>query len=345
MKTNSKITIIAEAGVNHNGDLNTAYKLVDAAAEAGADYVKFQSFVAEKLVSKKALKAKYQTENIGNDDVHQFQMLKKVEMDEAFHKEIMAYCKEKNIGFLSSPFDEDSIEFLYDLGLRLFKVPSGEITNLPYLQKLGKLKCAIILSTGMATMQEIEKALDVFKSAGLELKDITVLHCTTDYPTDFMDVNLEAMPAIGRELGVKVGYSDHTTGIEVPIAAAAKGAGVIEKHITLNKEMKGPDHKASLEPVEFKQMVEAVRNIEQAIGDGVKKPTESEIKNKSVVRKSIHINRDLEPGAKITKNDLIMLRPGDGISPMEYESIIGMKTAKALEKGHKLNQSDLRYSK
>lgn len=341
METDSKITIIAEAGVNHNGELEIARKLVDVAASAGADYVKFQSFVAEKLVSKSAQKAQYQVKNIGGDDLQQFQMLKEMEIDEAFHEEIINYCEEQNIGFLSSPFDEYSMEMLFKLGLRVFKVPSGEITNLPYLQKLGGMMCPIILSTGMATMDEIKRALSILESEGLKRENITVLHCTTDYPADFSDVNLSAMPEIKRELGVRVGYSDHTIGIEVPVAAAAMGGRVIEKHITLNKEMEGPDHRASLEPTEFKRMVEAVRNIELALGDGVKKPSKSEIKNRSLVRKSIHISRDIKPGEKITSNDLIMLRPGDGISPMEYNSVIGRKTTKALQKGHKLKPSDL----
>jgi len=343
MNKNSKITIIAEAGVNHNGRIVLAKKLIDAAKGGGADFVKFQTFSAEKLVSKQARKAQYQTDNMSDEEMHQFKMLKEMEINEAFHKELITYCNQRNIGFLSSPFDEQSIEMLYNLGLRIFKVPSGEITNLPYLKKLGSLNCSIILSTGMATMREIKAAFKILKEAGTGSEQITVLHCNTDYPTDFPDVNLKAMRTIEEELGVNVGYSDHTRGIEIPVAATAMGATVIEKHITIDINMRGPDHRASMEPDEFKKMVQAVRNVEKALGDGVKKPSESELKNKTVVRKSIHIARDLKEAQKITAEDLIMLRPGDGISPMNIEQVIGMETNKPLNKGHKLKESDLKF--
>lgn len=341
MTSNKKITIIAEAGVNHNGQMALARKLVEVAADAGADLVKFQAFKADKLVSKDARKAGYQIKNMNDGDDRQFEMLKKLEIDRKFHEDLMEFANELGIGFLSSPFDVDGIDMLYDLGLRTFKVPSGEITNLPYLQKLAGLDCKVILSTGMATLAEIKEALEILESQNLSREKITVLHCNTDYPTRFEDVNLLAMNTIRSQLGVSVGYSDHTPGIEVPIAATALGADIIEKHFTLDRNMAGPDHKASLEPEELKKMIQSVRNIEKALGNGIKIPSESELKNKNIVRKSIHLAHSLRRGQMIKEEDLIMLRPGDGISPMETEKVIGKQILTDLPKSHKLKFSDL----
>jgi len=343
MKSNNKITIIAEAGVNHNGKMDLAHQLIDIAAEAGADFVKFQAFNADRLVSKEARKAGYQIKNMDGGEDRQYEMLKNLEIDKAFHQELKDYSEKAGIGFLSSPFDVEGIEMLYDLGLRIFKVPSGEITNLPYLKKLASLDCQVILSTGMANLKEIHEALNILESQELSRDKITVLHCNTDYPTRFEDVNLKAMNTIEEKMDVKVGYSDHTLGIEIPIAAAALGASVIEKHYTLDRTMDGPDHKASLEPEELKKMIESIRNIKKALGTGIKEPSESELKNKDIVRKSIHISRDLDAGHCITEDDLIMLRPGDGISPMEFEKVVGQDLSKRLAKGHKLNYSDIKF--
>lgn len=338
---NQKVLIIAEAGVNHNGDINIAKRLVDVAKEAGADYVKFQTFKAEKLVSKSALKADYQLKNTCDGVQTQFEMLRNLELSEDDHFELIEYCKSKNIEFLSTAFDEDSLEFLNNLGLPLFKVPSGEITNLPYLQKIGTFGKPVILSTGMSDLREIEDALEVLTSAGLSKNDIIVLHCNTEYPTPMEDVNLNAMDTIGRQCGVKVGYSDHTSGIEVAIAAVAKGAVCIEKHFTLDKNSDGPDHAASLEPDELKNMVSAIRNIEKALGDGVKRASESEKKNIKVARKSLFAARDLSVNHEITKYDLIAMRPGDGISPMELPNILGKKLHLNMVKHEKLKQKHL----
>lgn len=316
----NKVFIIAEAGVNHNGSIELAKKLIDKASEAGADAVKFQSFKAEKLVTKNAKKAEYQEETTG-DEENQFEMIKKLELDYEKHRELIKYCDEKNIIFLSSPFDLESIDLLSNLGLEIFKIPSGEITNLPYLRKVGSLNKKVILSTGMSTLGDIENALKILRSNGTN--DITVLHCNTEYPTPIIDVNLNAMNTIRDAFKVKVGYSDHTLGIEVPIAAVALGAIVIEKHFTLDKAMEGPDHRASLEPDELKEMVRCIRNIEQALGDGVKKLTESESKNINIARKSIVASRDIIKGDVFTEENLAIKRPGDGISPMRWDEIIG----------------------
>ena len=284
----SKVLIIAEAGVNHNGSLETAKKLIDAATDAGADYVKFQTFKAENLVNKNALKADYQILNTSIENETQFQMLKNLELSEEYHFEIIEYCKQKKIHFFSTAFDLESIDFLETLQLDLYKIPSGEITNYPYLKKIGKLNKKLILSTGMATLEEIKDAILVLVKNGSQKQNITVLHCNTEYPTPFEDENLLAMLHIKNELNVNIGYSDHTLGIEVPIAAVALGATIIEKHFTLDKTMKGPDHKASLEPNELKEMVVAIRNIEQAInGTGIKEISKSEQKNIQIARKSI----------------------------------------------------------
>ncbi len=338
-----KTLIIAEAGVNHNGDLSLAKKLIDAAVDAGADYVKFQTFKAEKLVSKTALQAEYQQKNIGGEQKTQFEMLKKLELDINTHHELIAYCNQRNIKFLSTAFDLDSIDLLFDLGIDLFKIPSGEITNKPYLEKIATKGKPVVLSTGMSNMSDIEQAIDVLIGEGLKRSDIAVVHCNTEYPTPMEDVNLEAMNTIGKAFNVKIGYSDHTLGIEIPIAAVAKGAEVIEKHFTLDRDMKGPDHKASLEPGELKQMVSSIRNIELALGDGMKKPSDSETKNIEIVRKSIHLAREMAKGEVIKFEDLIMTRPANGISPMDYENVIGQKINKDLKQGIQLKWSDLTW--
>lgn len=314
--------IIAEAGVNHNGSVQTAKKLIDVAVEAGADAVKFQTFKTENLVSKNAEKANYQKETT-NANESQYDMIKKLELDLEKHKELISYCNEKNIMFLSTPFDHESIALLDMLGLEIFKIPSGEITNLPYLRKIGKLSKKVILSTGMADIGEIEDALDILIGAGTVKEHITVLHANTMYPTPMEDVNLRAMVTIGNTFKVAYGYSDHTLGIEVPVAAVAMGASVIEKHFTLNKNMQGPDHKASLEPDELKAMVTSIRNIEKAFGDGIKKPSKSEKQNMKVVRKSIVASKEIKKGEIFTENNITIKRPGTGISPMRWDEVLG----------------------
>ena len=317
-----KVFIIAEAGVNHNGKLELAYKLVDAAVEAGADAVKFQTFKPEKVVSRFAAKAEYQKETTGLAE-SQLDMIKKLDLGYEAFVELKKYCDKKGIVFLSSPFDLESIDFLDQLGLDIFKVPSGEITNLPYLRKLGSLNKQVIMSSGMADLKEVKEAVDVLISNGTDREGITVLHCNTEYPTPFDDVNLKAMLTIRDELSVKVGYSDHTLGIEVPVAAVALGAEVIEKHFTLDKNMEGPDHRASLEPDELKSMVSAIRNIEKAMDNGIKRPSPSEMKNKPIVRKSIVAARDIRKGEAFTEKNLAVKRPGDGINPMRWNKISG----------------------
>jgi N,N'-diacetyllegionaminate synthase len=320
--------IIAEAGVNHNGSLETARKLIDAAARASADAVKFQTFTADAMISRNAPKAEYQIQTTAQDE-SQYEMIKRLELDLTAHKELMAYCQEKEIEFLSSPFDHDSIDLLDNLGLQTFKIPSGEVTNLPYLRKIGALGKQIIMSTGMADLGEIEDALNVLDQSGISWDMITVLHCNTEYPTLMQDVNLRAMQTIARAFpGIKTGYSDHTLGIEVPVAAAALGAAVVEKHFTLDKNLPGPDHKASLEPDELKAMVISIRNIEKALGSGVKKPSPSELKNKPVARKSIVAACDILKGECFTEDNLFVKRPGNGINPMQWDEIIGKIAAK-----------------
>lgn len=324
MRTNKrkKVFIIAEAGVNHNGSVEIAKKMINAAVRAGADAVKFQTFKAEKVISTLAPKAEYQ-KKATNINESQLEMLKRLELNIEAHKEIFAYCKDKGIMFISTPFDLDSIDLLNELGLRIFKIPSGEITNLPYLRKIGNLKKKIILSTGMANLKEIGDAFDVLINAGTKRENITVLHCNTEYPTPHKDVNLKAMQTIKDNFNIKVGYSDHTLGIEVPIAATALGATVIEKHFTLNKKMRGPDHKASLEPDELKAMVKAVRYTEIMLGDGTKKASPSERKNKLITRKSIITARNIKKGEIFTEGNLTVKRPGYGLSPMKWEEVIG----------------------
>lgn len=324
----SQVLIIAEAGVNHNGSMENAFKLVDAAVEAGVDYVKFQTFKSEKLVSRSANKADYQIANTGNATESQLEMLKKLELSHEQHEHLITYCNEKGIQFFSTAFDLESLQYLKDIGLDLVKIPSGEITNLPYLRKAAQLFSEVILSTGMATMDEIRAALQVFLDAGITKEKITILHCNTEYPTRFHDVNLKAMRHIGDEFGTTIGYSDHTLGIEVPIAAVALGASVIEKHFTLDRAMEGPDHAASLEPAELKNMVSAIRNIEKAIsGSGLKRPSVSEKKNIAIARKSIVAKKDIKKGSIFTEENITVKRPGTGISPMLWDDVMG-KAAK-----------------
>jgi N,N'-diacetyllegionaminate synthase len=321
---NNKVIIIAEAGVNHNGNFENAKKLILEAANAGANYVKFQTFKADKIVSKYAQKAEYQKANLKEDVDTQYDMLKKLEMSEAWHYELIKYANECGIKFLSTGFDEDSIDFLDSLNIDLFKIPSGEITNKPYLQHIAKKGKQVILSTGMANLEEVRAAFEVLIDNGIQKNLITILHCNTEYPTPMIDVNLNAMIALKKEFNVNVGYSDHTIGIEVPIAAVALGACIIEKHFTLDKNMHGPDHKASLDVFELKEMVRLIRNIELAIsGSGKKEPTESEIKNIEIARKSIVAKSKILKGERFTKFNLTTKRPGTGMSPMQWDSVIG----------------------
>lgn len=313
------IVIIAEAGVNHNGSMELAKKMVHAAKEAGADYVKFQTFVPKELVSRYAAKADYQKETTDAGE-SQLQMLEKLALREKDFVELKQYCKECGIGFISTPFDLKSMEFLESLDMDFWKIPSGEVTNYPYLEKIGKTGRKVVMSTGMCELSEIREAIQVLEENGT--MDITLLHCNTEYPTPFEDVNLRAMEQMKQELGKPIGYSDHTIGIEVPIAAAALGAVVIEKHFTLDKSMDGPDHRASLEPDELKQMVIAVRNIEKCLGDGVKRRTDSEEKNLTVARKSIVAKCPIKKGETFTEENLTVKRPGNGISPMLWKQIL-----------------------
>lgn len=337
----NRTIIIAEAGVNHNGDIVTAKKLIDVASYAGVDYVKFQTFKAETIVSREAQQASYQIENTGQR-TSQFEMLKSLELSDSDHRILINHCQRKGIRFFSTAFDTAGLDYLFSLGFDLFKVPSGEITNYPYLRKLADFGKPVILSTGMANLKEIHEALDVLTSKKLDKKDITVLHCNTEYPTPMEDVNLKAMQTVGRECGVKVGYSDHTLGIEVPIAAVALGAQVIEKHFTLDRGLPGPDHKASLEPGELKAMVTAIRNIESAIsGNGIKRPSRSEKKNIAIARKSIHLRKGIAEGEVIREDHLIPLRPGDGLSAMKWNEIIGKTAKRSLAAFHKLTEEDI----
>lgn len=337
----NKTIIIAEAGVNHNGDINIAKRLIDAASDAGVDYVKFQTFKADKLVSIDAKKANYQSVNTNDGDDSQYGMLKKLELSHQDHIELIAYCAQKKIKFFSTAFDVDGVKYLSNLGLELFKIPSGEITNYPYLKAIALCDKPVIMSTGMCTEYEIKECVDVLLEFGLLKENISILHCNTEYPTPMKDVNLKAMLYIKDKFGVDVGYSDHTLGIEIPTAAVALGAKIIEKHFTLDRTFPGPDHAASLEPDELKAMVKSVRNIELAIsGSGTKKPSESEIKNITIARKSIHLNKNLSKGHVICEEDIIALRPGDGISPMEWNTIIGKKLKEEKKGFDKLFYSD-----
>jgi N,N'-diacetyllegionaminate synthase len=318
----NKTFIIAEAGVNHNGDINLAKQLIDAAAEAGADLVKFQTFNADRQVTHSAKKADYQNVTTDSEESQQ-DMLRKLELSKEMHDELIEHCASRNIGFFSTAFDIESIDLLVSLGQDHFKIPSGEITNLPYLRYIGRIGKPIIISTGMTVIGEIEEAIDVLEKSGMSRDNITVLHCTTEYPTPMSEVNLRAMQSIQNAFGVKVGYSDHTLGIEVAIAAVAMGTSVIEKHFTLDRGLPGPDHKASLEPEELKSMIAAIRNIEVALGDGIKRLTPSEIKNKPIVRKSLVACKFIKAGEQFNSDNLTAKRPGAGISPMRFDEVIG----------------------
>lgn len=337
-----KVFIIAEAGVNHNGDIQLAKKLIDKAVEAKVDAVKFQTFIAENVISKYAQKAEYQKGTTGNDE-SQLEMVKKLQLGFDDFTELKKYCESSKIQFLSTPFDLQSIDFLKTMNMGLWKIPSGEITNVPYLQKIGSYKEEVIFSTGMSTLGEIETALDILVKAGTLKENITILHCNTEYPTPMKDVNLRAMITIKNTFGVNVGYSDHTLGIEVPIAAVALGALVIEKHFTLDKTLYGPDHKASLDPIELKNMVRDIRNIEEALGNGIKTPSESERKNKEIARKSIHLQRNVKKGETIEQKDLSIKRPGNGISPILLSEIIGCVAKIDLQEDTMLHLKDIEW--
>ncbi len=328
----SKVIIIAEAGVNHNGDIQIAKKLIDVAVNAGVDYVKFQTFKADSLVSKSAKKAEYQTVNVNDGNDSQYAMLKNLELSHDNHLELMNYCSQTNIQFFSTAFDVEGVNYLNNLGLSFFKIPSGEITNYPYLKAVALCGKPVVMSTGMCNEVEIKQALDVLMKFGLKKESISILHCNTEYPTPMKDVNLKAMLAIQKTFDVKVGYSDHTLGIEVPIAAVAMGAKIIEKHFTLDRTLPGPDHIASLEPDELKKMVQAIRNIEKAIsGTGIKTPSSSEQKNIVVARKSIVAAKPIRKGELFTEETLTVKRPGNGISPMLWDELLGQKAIKDFE--------------
>ncbi len=322
MAMTDRVLIIAEAGVNHNGSIQLAKKLIDKAVFSGADAVKFQTFKAKNVLSKNAPKADYQKQTT-NLRESQFDMIKRLELDERAHQELIAYCKKANIMFLSTPFDLDSVDLLNELGLQIFKIPSGEITNLPYLRRIGSLCKEVILSTGMSDLKEIGEAIKILTNAGTLKENITVLHANTMYPTPMEDVNLRAMQTIQNKFDVAVGYSDHTLGIEVDIAAVAMGATVIEKHFTIDKTMDGPDHKSSIDPEELKAMVSSIRNIEKALGSSVKKPSKSEKPNISMARKSIVAKKSIKKGELFTEKNITIKRPGIGISPMKWDTILG----------------------
>ena len=323
----SKILIIAEIGVNHNGDINIAKKMIDEAKNSGVDAVKFQTFKAENLVSKYAEKAEYQKQTTDKKE-SQLNMISKLQLSETSHMELLKYCNEKDIKFLSSPFDLESIDLLDKLGLDIFKIPSGEITNLPYLRKIGYLNKKVIMSTGMANLDEIKQAINVLVASGTERENIDLLHCTTEYPAPFDEVNLKAILTLKEKFGLKVGYSDHTQGIEIAIAAASLGAEIIEKHFTLDKNMKGPDHRASLEANELKEMVSCIRNVELALGDGVKVPTKRELENLKIARKSIVAKTDIKAGEIFSDKNITIKRPGTGISPMKWDLVIGKQAVR-----------------
>jgi N,N'-diacetyllegionaminate synthase len=326
----NRTLIIAEAGVNHNGDIELAKQLIDAAAESGADLVKFQTFNANRLVTRTAKKADYQNQATDSKE-SQHDMLRRLELPAEMHNELIAHCAARQIGFLSTGFDIESVDLLLRLGQNQFKIPSGEITNLPYLRHVGHLGKSVILSTGMATMGEIEAAIEVLEEAGTARSNITVLQCTTEYPTPMVDVNLRAMQSIRTAFGVAVGYSDHTSGIEVAIAAAALGATVIEKHFTLDRNLPGPDHKASLEPEELNTMVTAIRNIEIALGNGIKRPTLSEVRNRPVARKSLVACQIIKAGENFSAENITAKRPGTGISPMRWDEVVGQTSPRDFE--------------
>jgi N,N'-diacetyllegionaminate synthase len=320
--SNGKTLIIAEAGVNHNGDIELAKRLIDVAADAGADIVKFQTFSADRLVTKSAAKADYQVASTDAEE-SQYEMLRRLELSSATHEILMEHCAKRNIEFMSTAFDEQSVDLLNGYGLNLFKIPSGEITNLAYLRHIAKVAKGVIISTGMATLDEIGAAIAVFELNGVPRSNITVLHCTTEYPAPFAEVNLRAMQTISETFDVRIGYSDHTIGITIPIAAVALGASIIEKHFTLDKTMPGPDHQASLDPAELKTMVAAIRVIESAMGNGIKAPSPTEAKNLGIVRKSLVAVRSIEAGEIFSMDNIGAKRPGTGISPMRLDEVLG----------------------
>lgn len=329
---NNRVIIIAEAGVNHNGSLTLAKQLIDAAAAAGVDYVKFQTFKTEKLVTQDAEMAQYQQRNTGEAE-SQFAMLKRLELSQKDHEELIAYCRKRQVKFFSTAFDLESIDYLHSLNLGLWKIPSGELTNYPYLKKIAVFGEPVILSTGMSELEEVNDAMQVLLDNGVKREQIILLHCTTEYPTPWADVNLRAMQTLQDSFGVDIGYSDHTAGIEIPIAAAALGAKVIEKHFTIDRDLPGPDHKASLEPAELKAMVTAVRHIEEALGDGRKTIAESERKNRNVARKSIIAACDIAKGEILKESLLTVMRPGSGISPMRWNEVVGTIATRDYRKG------------
>ena len=318
------VFIIAEAGVNHNGSINIAKKLIDVAASSGANAVKFQSFISKNIATKRVPKANYQKNLTSHEETH-YNMLRKLELSKKEHIELINYCKKKSIIFLSSPFDIESIDLLNELGLDILKIPSGEITNLPYLRHIGKFNKQLILSTGISTIYEVKDALNILIKSGTDKEKIIILHTNTEYPTPMEDVNLRAMVTMGNKFDVKFGYSDHTLGIEVDIAAVAMGAVCIEKHFTLDCHMDGPDHKASLEPKQLMDMIKAIRNIEKALGSNIKKPSKSELLNLHIVRKSLVAKTKIKKGEYFNESNLTVKRPGGGISPMEWDNIIGTK--------------------
>lgn len=327
MSSSNKVLIIGEAGVNHNGDISLARQMVAVGAKAGIDMVKFQTFKTESLVTKVAKQARYQALNT-NKEESQFDMLKRLEINQEAHVLLLKECQKEGVGFLSSAFDFESIEMLSTFDLPTWKIPSGEITNVPYLRKIGSLGKKVIISTGMANLGEIDQALSALENAGTKHGDITVLHCTTEYPTPWTEVNLLAMVSIREAFKVAVGYSDHTPGIEVPIAAVALGATVIEKHFTVNKNLPGPDHRASLDPMELQAMVSGIRNIELALGDGIKRPTESELRNKAVARKSLVARKAIQAGELFTEDNLTAKRPGSGIPPSSLDLLLGRRASR-----------------
>jgi N,N'-diacetyllegionaminate synthase len=337
-----RVIVIGEAGVNHNGNIELAKELVRVAASAGCDYVKFQTFVAKNVVTTNASKAEYQILNSPSEGT-QIEMLEKLELSQAEHYDLIDECKKYDIKFLSTAFDMDSIDFLHTLKMGLWKIPSGEITNLIYLQKIGSYNEEVILSTGMSTLGEIENALEILINAGTLRDKITILHCNTEYPTPMSDVNLKAMLTIKNAFGINIGYSDHTLGIEVPIAAVAMGAIVIEKHFTIDRSLPGPDHLASLEPKELTEMVQGIRNVESALGTGIKLPSKSERKNINIARKSIHLVKDVKAGHVLSLDDLIAKRPGNGLSPLFTKEIVGSIVKNDLSKDAMLNLKDLEW--
>lgn len=336
----NKVYIIAEAGINHNGNIDNAIKLIDVAKSSGANAVKFQTFVPELVISKYAVKASYQKQTTDKEE-SQLDMVRKLYLDKTAHKIMVNYCEEIGIDFLSTPFDLDSIDTLNELGLTTIKIPSGEITNYPYLKKIGKLNKQLIISTGMCSLGDIETAIQLLTDGGTNRENLSLLHCNTEYPTPMQDVNLLAMVTMESAFKLRTGYSDHTLGIEIPIAAVALGANVIEKHFTLDRNMEGPDHKASLEPKELKEMVLAIRNIEIALGDGIKRPSPSETKNIVIARKSIHLNKNLKQNDVINEDDIVIKRPGDGIASSFISQVVGKKIKFDCEDDHKLAWEDL----